>query len=94
MFLIQHTHWPDAAAALMRALPAVLPDQLSVVRPENPHIDLRVLAAAAVLTLVTSFVFGVLPALQASRSDLVDSLKQGGRGAAVIASVGCSRTCQ
>jgi len=43
-----------------------------------------VLAAAAVLTLVTSFVFGVLPALQASRSDLVDSLKQGGRGAAVI----------
>jgi putative ABC transport system permease protein len=72
------------AAALLRVLPLVLPEQLSVVRPENLHIDVRVLAAASALTLVTAFVFGLLPALQASRSDLVESLKQGGRSAAVI----------
>lgn len=72
------------AALLIRALPLVLPEQLAVVQTGDLHLDLRVLAAASGLTLLTSFVFAVLPALQASRSDVVDAIKQGGRGAAVI----------
>jgi predicted permease len=65
-------------------LPFVLPEQLAVVRTEDLHLDVRVLGAALLLTMVTSFVFGVLPALQASRSDVVDAMKQGARGAALI----------
>jgi putative ABC transport system permease protein len=72
------------AALLIRALPLVLPEQLAIVRTESLHVDLRVLGAALLLTTATAFVFGLLPALQASRSDVVEALKQGGRGAAVI----------
>jgi putative ABC transport system permease protein len=72
------------AALLIRALPFVLPEQLAVVRTEDLHLDMRVLDAALLLTMITSFVFGVLPALQASRSDVVEAIKQGGRGASTI----------
>lgn len=41
------------------------------------HLDERVLLFALVLSLVTGAIFGVLPALRASRPDLVESLKDG-----------------
>jgi putative ABC transport system permease protein len=44
-------------------------------------IDTRVLAFTAVVSLLTGVIFGVLPALRASRPDLVDALKEETRGA-------------
>ena len=43
-------------------------------------IDLRVLGFALLLTLLTGLLFGLLPALRLSRTDLNVSLKEGGRG--------------
>src|SRR5215217_107269 len=44
-------------------------------------LDLRVLAATATLALVTGILFGIFPALQLSRPDLTQALKDGARGA-------------
>ena len=44
-------------------------------------VDLRVLGAAAALSLVTGMLFGIFPALQLSRPDLTTALKDGSRGA-------------
>jgi putative ABC transport system permease protein len=44
------------------------------------HIDLRVLAFTFGLTVLTGLLFGVAPALQMSRPNLVESLKDVGRG--------------
>jgi predicted permease len=43
-------------------------------------LDLRVLAAAAGLSVVTGILFGIVPAVQLSRPDLTQALKDGGRG--------------
>ncbi|HEX6629893.1 MAG TPA: FtsX-like permease family protein, partial [Gemmatimonadaceae bacterium] len=45
------------------------------------RVDGRVLAAAAAVTLCTGLVFAILPALRASRPDLADAFREGGRGA-------------
>ncbi|MCH7474082.1 MAG: ABC transporter permease [Gemmatimonadetes bacterium] len=63
--------------------------------PENlPHVDqigvdARVLAFAIVVSLATGFLFGIVPALQASRTDASATLREGGRSA--TASVGHRR---
>jgi len=44
-------------------------------------IDMRVLAFTAIVSLATGLVFGVMPAMSASRPDLVDALKEETRGA-------------
>jgi putative ABC transport system permease protein len=44
-------------------------------------VDLRVLAATAALALITGLLFGIFPALQLSRPDLTQALKDGSRGA-------------
>lgn len=50
----------------------------------SPHFDGTVLAFAIVLSLITTILFGLAPALRVSRADLVTSLKEGspatGRG--------------
>jgi putative ABC transport system permease protein len=45
-------------------------------------LDLRVLGFAVAISLVSSFLFGMAPALQVSKLDLNDVLKEGGRGSA------------
>ena len=45
------------------------------------RMDARVLAASAAVTLLTGLVFAILPALRASRPQLADAFREGGRGA-------------
>ena len=45
-------------------------------------VDLRVTLFLGTLTLLTGVAFGIFPALQASRRDPVEALKEGGRGTA------------
>ncbi|MCA1562498.1 MAG: FtsX-like permease family protein [Acidobacteria bacterium] len=45
-------------------------------------LDMRVLVAAAGLSLVTGLLFGIFPALQLSKPDLTNALKDGARGSA------------
>ena len=59
--------------------------------PDTPRlagvrIDWRVLAFTGSLTVLTGLIFGIAPALQSSRSAIVNALKSGGRGAAVSVS--------
>ncbi|HXG90609.1 MAG TPA: ABC transporter permease [Vicinamibacterales bacterium] len=44
-------------------------------------LDLRVLSAAAALSVLTGLLFGLFPALQLSKPDLANALKDGARGA-------------
>jgi putative ABC transport system permease protein len=46
------------------------------------HVDARVLGFALAVSVGSSLVFGLVPALRASRVDLVEVLKEGGRGGA------------
>ena len=43
-------------------------------------LDVRVLGFTAVIVVLTGVIFGIFPALQASKADLVNSLKESGRG--------------
>jgi putative ABC transport system permease protein len=61
-------------------LRASMPD--TVPRVTAIALDLRVLAAAAGLSLVTGLLFGIFPALQLSTPDLSNALKEGGRAGA------------
>jgi predicted permease len=51
----------------------------SIPRAADAGVDLRVLAFAICVSLVTGILFGVVPALIGSRTDLVSTLKEGGR---------------
>ena len=60
---------------LLNAIPIQLPFWM------NFGIDFRVLVFTGGITLLTGAIFGAVPALQTSRVDLNDTLKEGGRGA-------------
>jgi putative ABC transport system permease protein len=55
--------------------PDTIPDESEIV------MNVPVLAFSAALSVGTALLFGLVPAWQAGRRDLADSLKQGGRGA-------------
>jgi putative ABC transport system permease protein len=61
----------------LRALLAAVPDNLA--RANTVGIDGQVFAFTAALTLLTGLIFGLAPALQVSRPDLNETLKEGGR---------------
>ncbi|MCA1619677.1 MAG: ABC transporter permease [Acidobacteria bacterium] len=75
-----------AGGALGAGLGVWLTDLLVALAPENTprlaeaSLDARVLLFAAGATLLTGLAFGIVPALQASRADLGETLKEGGRG--------------
>jgi putative ABC transport system permease protein len=60
-------------AGLLSLIPAELPAFISV------GLDGRVLGFTLLVAIGTSFVFGLLPALQVSRLDLIEPLRDGGR---------------
>ncbi len=73
------------ALGLLLALWGV--DLLISLAPDLPRlteisVDNRVLIFTLALALLTSVIFGLVPALQASKSDLNESLKEGSRGTA------------
>jgi predicted permease len=65
--------WGTRAALAL--LPATLP------RAEDIGLDPRVLFFTATVSLLTGIFFGTVPALRASRQDMNEALKEGGRGA-------------
>ena len=67
-----------ALRLLLTAIPIQLPFWM------NFGIDLRVLGFTAAITLLTGLIFGAVPALQTSRVDLNDTLKEGGRGSSGV----------
>jgi predicted permease len=54
-------------------------DYLHVAQMGGVTLDLRVLAFAAAVSLATGLLFGLIPALKASRANVNDALKTGGR---------------
>jgi putative ABC transport system permease protein len=52
---------------------------LEIPRIEQVHTDTRVLLFGLALSLLTGLIFGLLPALEAARPNLQQSLKEGGR---------------
>jgi len=66
-------NWGMSAA--LGALPNTLP------RAGEIHIDLRVLLFTATTALLAGILFGLFPALKISRTNVQETLKEGGRGA-------------
>ena len=60
------------------ALVALAPS--GIPRIDGVTVDLRILLFAGGVTALSTFVFGLLPALRGSRTDLHEALKVGGRG--------------
>lgn len=67
----------------VRLLKATAPDE--VPRLDQAGLDLMTVAFALGATLVSSIVFGIVPALRTARPDLQGALREGGRGSAGVA---------
>ncbi|MFN2432593.1 MAG: ABC transporter permease [Gemmatimonadota bacterium] len=64
---------------LTRALVGLVPPDLPIPRLDEVTLDLRVLAFATGVSVLTGLAFGWLPALAATRANVQDALKEGGR---------------
>jgi len=67
------------AWAGIKALRALAPE--NVPRLDELALDGRVLGFTLLVAIMTGVIFGLVPAIQATRLDLSESLKEGGRGA-------------
>ncbi|HEV8445946.1 MAG TPA: ABC transporter permease [Gemmatimonadaceae bacterium] len=63
-----------------RALVALLPSDLSVQALADVSVDWRLMLFAAAVGVATGLVFGAAPSLHALRSNVQETLKEGGRG--------------
>jgi putative ABC transport system permease protein len=63
----------------VRVLTSAVPD--NVARLDTVRVDGQVLAFTVALTMLTGVMFGLAPALQVSKPDLNETLKEGSRGA-------------
>jgi putative ABC transport system permease protein len=77
------------AAWLLRALLSMLPDALP--RQEAIGLDWQVLAFAVALAALTPILFGLVPAVQASRPDLRELMALGGRQGGAVPGRGLRR---
>jgi putative ABC transport system permease protein len=66
------------SAVALRLLVALAP--ANIPRLAEASIDLRVLAFTLAVSALTGLLFGLAPALHASRTDLFEAVKEGGRG--------------
>ena len=68
--------------AVATALNAIFASRLSGILPraDQIHLDGSVLAFTAAVSVLASLMFGLTPALQSSRADLNETLKEAGRG--------------
>jgi predicted permease len=64
----------------VKLAPAISPDYLP--RADDIRLDTSVAGFTFIVSLLTGIMFGLLPALQASRLDINETLKEGGRNAA------------
>ena len=78
------------AAAGTRLLVALRPQNIP--RLDDIGVDLRVLAFALVASSVVGVLFGLLPAVQATRLDVQSMLREGGRGSSTGGRQGARRT--
>ena len=65
----------------VHALMQLFPERMPVPRLDQTRVDAVVLTFACVISMATGVIFGVMPALQASRLNLMEALKTGTRGA-------------
>ncbi len=61
----------------------IVPDRVDVPRLDQSRLDAMVLLFTLGLSLLTCFAFGLVPALQASRPNINEALKEGARGSSV-----------
>src|SRR5262245_11391844 len=66
---------------LVPAIPAMASNFLPLERDYDPGLSLPVLGFMIALSIVTGLAMGIYPAVQGSRADLIDGLKEGARGA-------------
>ena len=78
------------ARVCMTALVALAPQDLP--RLDEVTIDSTVLGFALLISIVASLIFGAAPALQVSRVQLMDGLRQAGKGSAAGARTGWARS--
>lgn len=63
-----------------QALSAIFPERLPVPRLDQTRLDTAVFWFTAALSLLTGVVFGLIPAIQATRGNLIEGLREGARG--------------
>jgi putative ABC transport system permease protein len=66
------------ALAALRVLPALAPEDLP--RLSNVSLNGTVVLVTTLVTVVTGLLFGLVPAIQSSRTQLSETLREGGRG--------------